>query len=136
MGTLVLTDVSLTVGGTDLSDHIKSCTIDYGADEVEDTNMGDSTHIFKAGTLKTWGMQVEFAQDYDASKVDATCFPAVGTSVALVAKPTSGAVSATNPSYSGNAILTAYNPIAGSVGELAMAPCTFVPAGDLTRATS
>lgn len=136
MGTLVLTDASVTVAGTDLSDHVQSVTLNYSADEVEDTNMGDDTHVFMAGTLKNWSLEVEFSQDYAASEVDATLFSAVGTSVALVVKPTSAAVSSTNPSFSGNGILTSYNPVGGSVGEKSVASATFQPAGSLTRATS
>lgn len=136
MSTFVFTDASITVGGTDLSDHVQSITLNYSADEVEDTNMGDDTHVFMAGTLKNWSVDVEWSQDFAASEIDATLFPAVGTEVALVMKPTSAAVSATNPSFSGTGVLLSYNPIGGSVGDKAIASTNFAAAGTLARATS
>lgn len=135
MATVVLNDASVTIGGTDLSDHVRSVTIDYSADAVEDTNMGDDTHIRKGG-LKDWSISIEFAQDYAASSVDATLFSSVGSTVAFVGKPTSGAVSSTNPSYSGTALLESYQPLNGSIGELSTASVSMPAAGDLTRATS
>lgn len=135
MATFVLTDASLTVGGTDLSDHIRSITLDYAAELQDDTAMGDTTRSV-AGGLKTWSFTVEWLQDYAASKVDATLFSAVGTAVALVGKPTSAAVSATNPTFSGTGVLGTYNPMGGSVGDQAVASSVFTAAGTLTRATS
>ena len=99
--------------------------------------MGDTFQSNAAG-LATWSVSVEFLQDYAASKVDATLQPllGIGTTAALVIKPTSGSVSATNPSYSGTGILESYNPVGGAVGDQAMASATFQSASALTRATS
>lgn len=135
MATLVLVDASVVIGGVDLSDHVRSLTINYSADMVEDTSMGDDTHLMKGG-LKNWSMDIEFAQDYAVGEVDATLFDLVGTTFVVTAKSTSGAVSTTNPSFSGTGILESYNPIAGAVGELATAPITIQAAGTLARATS
>lgn len=135
MAKFVLTDAYITVGGVDLSDDVQSITINYEAEAQDCTTMGDSTREFLGG-LKNWSVDVTFVQDYASAQVDATLFSAVGTQVALVIKPTSGAVSSTNPSYSGTGLLTSYTPIGNSVGDLAVAPVTFVSAGTLTRATS
>ena len=135
MGTIVLTDALLTIGGTDLSDHVQQITIDYGADPVEDTNMADDTHIFKGG-LKSWSMDIVFSQDFAAGEVDATLFSAIGTTVAMVGKTTSGSTSSTNPAYTGTGLLQDYSPLGNSVGELAQAPLHVASAGTLSRATS
>lgn len=135
MATIVLVDASVTINSVDLSDHVRSVTISYSADMVEDTNMGDNTHLMLGG-LKNWNIDVEFSQDYAASEVDATLFPLVGTTFTVDVKPTSAAVSATNPKYTATGILESYNPIAGSVGELSTTSVTIQPAGDLSRATS
>jgi hypothetical protein len=135
MATLVLVDASLVINAVDLSDHVRSITLNYSADMVGDDNMGDVTHIFKGG-LKNWSFDVEFSQDYAASEVDATLFAIVGTTFVVTAKPTSGAVSATNPSFSGTGILESYNPLGGAVGELATATVTIQSAGDLTRSVT
>jgi hypothetical protein len=135
MTTLVLVDASVDLNSVDLSDHVKSVTLNYSADMVEDTNMADDTHLMKGG-LKVWSVDLEFAQDYAASEVDATLFPLVGTEFPVIIKPTSGATSATNPAYTGTGILESYNPVSGAVGELAAATVTIQAAGTLSRATS
>ena len=137
MATFVLYDAYLSVAGVDLSDHVRSVTVDAGQNMADDTAMGDAFVSNTAG-LATWSVSVEFLQDYASSKVDATLEPllGIGNTAALVVKPTSGSVSSTNPSYSGTSILESYNPIGGSVGDQAMASATFQSASALTRATS
>ena len=135
MAKFVLTDASLVINSVDLSDHVTSVTLNYEAELGDDTTMGDDTRT-NLGGLKNWSIDVEFTQNYASGKVDATLWGIVGASVPIVLKPTSGAVSATNPSYSGNGVIGSYSPIGNSVGDVAMAPVTIAPAGTLTRATS
>lgn len=135
MATLVLTDASVVINSVDLSDHIRSISLPYEGEEVDDTNMGDTTRIM-AGGLLSYGLDIEFSQDYAASKVDATLFSLVGSTTTVVVKPTSGSVSSTNPSFTGTMLLSSYSPINGNVGDLAVASVHFGPAGTLTRATS
>ena len=135
MAKFVLTDASLVINSVDLSDHVTSVTLNYEAELGDDTTMGDDTRT-NLGGLKNWSIDVEFTQNYASGKVDATLWGIVGASVPIVLKPTSGAVSATNPSYSGNGVIGSYSPIGNSVGDVAMAPITIAPAGTLTRATS
>ena len=137
MATFVLYDAYLSVAGVDLSDHVRSVTVDAGQNMADDTAMGDAFVSNTAG-LATWSVSVELLQDYASSKVDATLEPllGIGNTAALVVKPTSGSVSSTNPSYSGTGILESYNPIGGSVGDQAMASATFQSASALARNTS
>lgn len=135
MAEVVLTDASLTVGGTDLSDHVRSITLNYTSEPQDKTAMGDTTRE-RLGGLLDWSVSVEFNQDYAAGEVDATLHPLVGTVVSLVLKPTSAGVSATNPSYTGSALLTSYPPLGGTVGDIHTTTAEFEAAGALTRATS
>ena len=128
MASMVLYDAFLSVGGTDLSDHVRSVTIDAGTTMQDDTAMGD-TFQSNANGLATWSITVEFLQDYAASKVDATLYPLLGpsaTNAALVIRPASGSTG----------VLESYNPVAGSVGDQAMATATWQSASALVRATS
>ena len=87
--------------------------------------------------LKDWSVDVELNQDFAAASVDATLFPLVGAAAfAIEIRPDAGAVSATNPKFTGNALLESYPPISGSVGELATVSITLQGDGDLTRATA
>lgn len=135
MAQFVLTDASVVLNSVDLSNRVKSVTINYSADMQEDTAMGDSTHTMLGG-LKNWSVDLEFNQDFAASNVDATLFPLVGTTFTVAIKPTSGAVSATNPNYNGTGILESYPPLGGSVGDLATTSITINAASDLARSTS
>jgi|DEB0MinimDraft_4_1074332.scaffolds.fasta_scaffold12878_2 hypothetical protein len=135
MATFVLTDASVTINSVDLSDHVRSVTMSYEAESVDDTNMADTTRI-NTGGLLNYSVEVEFSQDFAANEVDATLFSLVGSTTTVIIKPTSSAVSSTNPSFSGTMLLTSYTPVTGTVGDLATATASFVPAGALTRATS
>lgn len=132
---LVLTDCSLVCNSVNLSAWVRSITLQYNADAVENTAMGDTSHT-RLGGLKDWSVSVEFNQDYAAAAVDATLFPLVGSTFTFEGKPTSAAASATNPKFTGTALLESYQPINGSVGELNTASINLVAAGALTRATS
>lgn len=135
MATFVLTDASVTINSVDLSDHVRSVSLSYEAESVDDTNMSDTTRV-NAGGLLNYGIDIEFSQDFAASKVDATLFSLVGSTTTVVVKPTSSSVSATNPSFTATMLVQSYSPITGTVGDLATSPLTLVPAGTLARATS
>ena len=135
MAKTVLTDAFVSVGGNDISDHVRTVTLNYSAEEQDDTTMGDDTRT-NLGGLKTWSLDIEVANDFAASQVDSIIFPLVGTQVAVVFRPTSAAVGAGNPEYSGTGMLSTYNPVGQSVGDLATAPITIVSAGTLARAVA
>lgn len=136
MATLVLNDALVSINGVDLSDHVKSVSIEYSAEMVDDTAMGDDTKSSK-GAMKNWSASVEFHQDYAAASVDATLFPLVGSTVAVIFRPVkSTAVGATNPNYSGNGTIESYPPMGGAVGELAGTSVSIKAASTLTRATA
>ena len=135
MATLALTDCYVELATIDYSSHFTSATIDYSAELLEDTAFGDTSRSRVAG-LKEWSLTLELNLDYASSSIDSVLFPLVGTSVAIEIRPTSGSVSSSNPSYTGNAFLESYQPINGSVGELATASITFTGTGNLSRAES
>jgi len=133
MATFVLTDAFISVGGTDLSDHVRSITLDVGAELQDDTVMSD-TFRSVAGGLKTVTVTVEWLQDFAASKVDATLYALLGTTTAIIIRSDSAVVSATNPSFTGTMTLGSYSPVTGTVGDMASAPSVFTGSGALVRA--
>lgn len=135
MAQLVLTNASITINSVDLSDRANSVTVNYEIDSVESTTFGSTGHKFVGG-LQNVSVEIAFMQDFAASEVEATIFPLVGTQTTVVIKPTSSAVSATNPSYTiADTFLASHTPVAGAVGEMAMTNLTFT-GGALTKATS
>lgn len=135
MAEFVYTNAFLSIGGNDVSDHVRQLTITYSAEMQDKTAMGDLTRT-RLGGLLDWSFEVNFNQDFAASDIDSILFPLVGTSVALVARPDAGVVSATNPELQGNGILESYAPLGGNVGDMAETPVSFQGDGTLTRATS
>lgn len=135
MAKIVLTDASITINSVALSDLSNSVTINYEVDSVEVTAFGDAGHKFTGG-LQNLSVEVALMQDYAATKTEATIYPLVGTTTTLVIKPTSGAVSATNPSYTiTGAFLASHTPVAGAVGELSMTTLTFT-GGTIAKAVA
>jgi hypothetical protein len=115
---LVLKDASVEIDGVDLSDHVTQVTIEDTADEVDVTGMQQPYREFDVG-LKDATITITFISDFEAGSVDATLAPlyAGDEEFDAVIKPRSGAVSATNPSFTQVSKLYGYSPIAGNVGE-------------------
>ena len=133
MAILVLKDASVTVNSVSLSSYVQSVTVDYQIEAVPADAMGNTARAFAAG-LQNSTVTLTMNQDYASSQVEATIFPLVGTNTSVVVKPTSGAVSATNPSYTITGFLAASQPVNGAVGDLASQQ--IVVTGGLVKATS
>lgn len=135
MSSFVLRDAEVVINGVDLSDHVTSLTVNYGAELQDQTAMGDLSRRRDAGLID-WSMDVEFKQDFDSGSVDATLFALVGAASAFtitaMANKTAG-VSATNPRYSGTCHIEAYPPLDGTVGAANRTRCTFRSDSVLTR---
>lgn len=136
MAKFVLKNAFFSIAAVDLSDHVESITINYGAETPDMTSMQDNTRRRLPGLID-WTVDVNFRQDFAAANVDATMFPLVGATVsALVIRPDAGVVSATNPEFQGNVLVGQYNPIAGTVADTANAATVLTGDGTLTRAVA
>lgn len=138
MARIVLTDAKVTINGVNLSDHIASITINQSNDVVETTAFSNTAKTRVAG-LADNSVTLEFHQDFASSSVEATINGStslVGTVTAIVVTPTSGSVSATNPSYSFNALVSEWTSLNASVGELSTASVTWPISGAITKATA
>jgi hypothetical protein len=128
-------DYKITVGTTNLSTSINSVTLDITADEIETTAFG-STYRTRIGGLKSGSVSLDFMQDFAAGSVDALLFPLMGSTVAVKISPLSTAVSATNPEYRFDCLVTQYQPYAGSIGDLATLSVSWPTTGDIVRGTA
>ena len=135
MAEVVFTNAFVSLNAVDLSDHVRQVTLSYNAEPADITAMSDTTRQ-RIGGLKDWSISIEFNQDYAASEVDATLFALVGTTFAIEIRPDAGAVAATNPKFTGTALLESYQPVGGSIGEVHVSPVQLSAASSLTRATS
>lgn len=128
-------DYKVTVDGTNLSESIASVTLDITTDEVETTAFGAEFRT-RIGGLKDASVSLDFHQDFGAGSIDELLFPLLGTTVEITIAPTSGAVSATNPTYTFDCLVTQYQPFAGAVGDLATLSITWPVSGDVVRSVA
>jgi hypothetical protein len=133
-----LTDASITINSVDLSAHAFSIDINLEKDKIDVSGFSSTSATEYLPGKKEEEFTVQFRQDFAAAKVDATLWPLYnnGTTFPFVIKPTSAAVSATNPSYSGNANLYEYHPLDGDLGDASETSVTFQITGGIARATS
>jgi hypothetical protein len=135
MAKFVATDYAITINGTSFSTSLASVELAIESADVETTAFGGEW-VTRVGGLKQANLTLEFHQDFGAASVDATLFPLLNTLATVVIKPTSGTVTATNPSYTAVCLVNAYQPFASAVGDLATLSVTWPVSGTVTRATA
>ena len=124
-----LRDASVVYNSVDISNRVRSVTVTMNAEDLDATAMGATSRAHVPG-LRDDRFELELFQDHAAGSVDATFSAQLGVAagVVIVVKPTSAAVSATNPSFTATVVLLDYSALGGEVGNLSMAPITLVPA--------
>ena len=135
MAKFAATDYFVSINGTNFSTSLNSVELAIEADDLETTAFGE-TFRTRIGGLKQASLTLNFMQDFAAGSVDAVLSPLLATLATVIIKPTSGTVTATNPSYTMTALVTQYSPFASSVGDIASLSVTFPISGTVTRATA
>jgi hypothetical protein len=129
------TDYDVKINGSDFSTTLNSVELSQEADDLETTAFGSSWRT-RIGGLKQASLTLNFMQDFAAGSVDATLNPLLGSIATVVIKPTSGTVTATNPTYTMTALVTQYSPFASSVGDIATLSVTWPVSGSVVRGTA
>lgn len=137
MAKYVAINHDVTINGVDFSQSIAAVTFEVTADEVETTAFQQSWRS-RIGGLKDASVSLDFHQDFGAGSVDAVLYPLLGSIATVVVNPTGSTASPTNPSYSGQFLVTQYTPFASSVGDLATLSVSWPAAGTagVTRGTA
>ena len=135
MAKFAATDYFVSINGSDFSTNLNSVELSQEADDLETTAFGSSWRT-RIGGLKQASLTLNFMQDFGAGSVDATLNPLLGSIATVIIKPTSGTVTATNPTYTMTALVTQYSPFASSVGDIATLSVTFPISGTVVRGTS
>jgi len=135
MAKFAATDYKVTINGSPFTTSLNSVELSLSADDLETTAFGGEWRTRIAG-LKSGSITLNFMQDFAAGSVDATLYPLLGSNATVVIVPTSGSVTATNPSYTAVCLVNAYQPFASSVGDIATLSVTWPTSGTVTRATA
>jgi hypothetical protein len=157
MARIVLTDVDVLLadGNTppvdpthSIGQYIASITISTPEDVVETTAFGPVGARTRTSGLKDHSIALEFHNDFASGAMeDIIDGIGIGQLANIIIKPTSAAVSATNPAYkaddsgsgatqAGQVLISEWTPLNGAVGELSTVSVTWPVSGQVLRATS
>lgn len=127
--------VVLTVDGVDLSDFVQSVTLNWNANELDVTAMGD-TGIRRIKGLEDNSISVDFLNDNATSAVLQTLCDNFGENVTVTVKNTSGATSAANPLFTMTCLINGITPVNGAVGDVSTQSVTWNVSGAIAKTIS
>ena len=105
---------------TDITDQVTAVTVNFVVEALEDTAFG-STARTNTGGLQNNSASITLYASYAASESYAVLSALVGTKCFVRVKPTSAALSATNPGFElTNTFLSALPVVNSNLGELAV----------------
>ena len=105
---------------SDITDQVTAVTVNFVVEALEDTAFGSTARTNTAG-LQNNSASITLYASYAASESYAVLSALVGTKCFLRVKPTSAALSATNPGFElTNTFLSALPVVNSNLGELAV----------------
>jgi hypothetical protein len=134
MAKFAATDYAVSINGTQFGTSLNSAELTIEADDLETTAFG-GTFRTRVGGLKSASVTLNFMQDFASGSVDSVLNGLVGSIATVVIIPAGTAVTATNPRYTAECLVTQYSPFASSVGDLATFSVTWPVTGTVTRGT-
>lgn len=134
MAKFVGKDTYFAINGTALSNFASHVDIDDNADEIDFTGFSTAGYREIGQGLKDATVNVTFFSSFGTAvgdQVHSIIQPIYqsGGTCTIEVRPTSGAVSATNPKYTLTARVYSYSGIAGDVGDAATMDVAFRNAG-------
>jgi len=138
MAKLSTDDYSITINSNDFSDHLVNVDLPLEKASYDATGFGMGWQEQVMSPIKGGEVTLEFHQNYAASKINAIIWPLfIGSGYAtVVAKPTSGGVSPTNPSFTAVCVPRQYKPIGGAIRNLAGLSVTWPTHGTVAMGTA
>ena len=134
MAKFAATDYAVSINGTQFGTSLNSAELTIEADDLETTAFG-GTFRTRVGGLKSASVTLNFMQDFANGSVDSVLNGLVGSIATVVIIPAGTTVTATNPRYTAECLVTQYSPFASSVGDLATFSITWPVTGTVTRGT-
>jgi hypothetical protein len=135
MPTMVLLAEYLSINANLVHEHTRKAELTVEVEEKDVTTYTSLGWKVVQGGLKSGELGCEFLQDFAATKLDSIIWPLLGQVVPFEVRADQGAVSASNPKYTGNILINGWSPLTGSVGDEATVSQGFPTSGAVTRAT-
>jgi hypothetical protein len=148
MARIVLTDVDVELNGSPIGEYIASVTLSTPEDVVETTAFGPVGARTRTSGLKDHSVALEFHNDFASGAMESIIDAiGIGQLTNLVIKPTSAAISTTNPAYradnsgtgaakAGQVLISEWTPLNGAVGELSTVSVTWPISGQIVKDTT
>ena len=148
MARIVLTDVDVELNGSAIGEYIASVTLSTPEDVVETTAFGPVGARTRTSGLKDHSVALEFHNDFASGAMEQIIDTiGIGQLTNLVIKPTSAAISTTNPAYradgsgtgaakAGQVLISEWTPLNGAVGELSTVSVTWPISGQIVKDTT
>jgi hypothetical protein len=141
MAKIVLTNAYVLLGDIyDISSYITNISLSTTHDIIETTQFGDiyKTRIAGLGDNQS---TFEFLQDFSSTIIDPgglenVIYPLIGTAINCKIRPINTTVSASNPQYSFSLLISEWQPLSASVGELSTASVSWPISGEITKTTT
>ena len=133
----ILYNATIVINGSDVSNFFNSATLDVNADMKDVSCFGDLFKVNVIG-LKDWSVELAYKDDFADNAFNELLWGwwNGGVAISFSLRPKAGAVSATNPYYSGNVIVPSASVFAGQHGEVPAGTLSLKGTGALARATS
>ena len=115
MSTIVYKNAALLVGGRDITAQLHELTVNYGAEILDETKMGDDTRRHRAGLLTaqiTGSGYADFAADFGQMMYDL-----IGTDDTVVTVFPDGITLGAASGFSMKSVISQFN-LGGSVGAM------------------
>ena len=134
MAHFVYTNAYLSLGGTDVSGHLRSIQANHNQDTPDDPTMGDVFMSRLAG-VRDYGVTPVLSDDYDAGDLDEDIDALWGTTFAVAWRPVNEAISTSNPEYQFTGVLSS-DQAGGAFGDAAVRTlgAIMIATGEVTRA--
>lgn len=135
---MVFTDAHVTINGTtdDISEFVKSVTIEGSRSEHDNTTMGAGGKTRVVG-MTDGSVSLELVDNFESGEIDDILWSIfeAGENVEMRVRASSASVGSDNPEFRFKVAPTGYT-FGGSVDELAQKSISWPISGPITRATS
>ena len=124
MAKQILKDCRVEINAVVLSDHCRQVTIEDAAEEVDISGFSANGYREFAQGLSDATVTLEMFQDFAAASAHATlqALKASGGTFTVKIRPTTAAISATNPEFQMTGRLFTYNMLDGGLGSESITP--------------
>jgi hypothetical protein len=126
MAKMVLLASYLSLNSNVLSANANKIELSMEVEEKDVTTYGSLGWKEVLGGLKSGTLAIEFKQDFAATQLDSIMWPLLGQVVPFEVRADQAAAGTSNPKWTGNVLIKAWNPLTGS----------YSTSGVVTRATS